>query len=103
MSRKIHDPRLGTTRDARAVRTRQTLRQALLQLLERTPLERITIRDICASAGVGYTTFFRHHQTKESLLDDVAAAEIGRLVALALPVAETTDIRTASVALLSYV
>ena len=103
MGHKIHRPHLSTARDARAVRTREALRRALLRLLDLKPLEQITIRDICEVADVGYTTFFRHHPTKESLLNDVAAEQIGRLVGLALQVADTSDTRAASTALCTYV
>lgn len=103
MGHKIHKPHLKTAQDARAVRTRESLRRALLRLLELKPLEQITIRDICDAADVGYTTFFRHHPTKESLLDDVAAEQIGELVGLTLPLADETDTRAASVALFTYV
>lgn len=99
---KIHRPHLSTAQDARAVKTREALRRALLELLELKPLDQITIRDISAAAGVGYTTFFRHHPTKESLLSDVAAEEIQRLVELVLPILEAGT-RAASVALCSYV
>jgi AcrR family transcriptional regulator len=103
MVRKILRPHLRTARDARAVRTREALRRALLRLLDLKPLEQITIRDICDVADVGYTTFFRHHSTKESLLNDVAAEQMGQLVGLALPVADSSDARAASVALCTYV
>jgi AcrR family transcriptional regulator len=103
MGQKIHRPHLKTARDARAVRTREALRQALLRLIDRDSLEKITILDICEAAEVGYTTFFRHHPTKESLLDDVAAEQIGQLVALTLPVADAVDTRAASVVLCTYV
>ncbi len=85
------------------MRTDHALRHALLALLERKPLEQITIREIAAEAGVHYATFFRHHPTREALLDHVAADQIDRLVALALPVQETTDTETAFVALFDYV
>jgi AcrR family transcriptional regulator len=103
MGQKIHKPHLKTAQDARAVRTREALRHALLRLLELKTLEQITIRDICEVADVGYTTFFRHHPTKESLLDDVAAEQIGELVGLTLPLADPADPRAASVALFTYV
>ena len=103
MGQKIHRPHLSTARDARAVRTRESLRRALLRLLDLKPLEQITFRDICEVADVGYTTFFRHHPTKESLLNDVAAEQIGRLVGLALSVLDTSDTRAASMALCTYV
>jgi AcrR family transcriptional regulator len=94
---------LSTARDARAVRTRESLRHALLKLLDLKPMEQITIRDICDVASIGYTTFFRHHPAKESLLNDVAADEMGRLVELSLSVADTSDTRSASIALCKYV
>jgi hypothetical protein len=56
MVRKIHMPHLKTAQDARAVRTREALRRALLRLLDLKSLEQITIRDICEVADVGYTT-----------------------------------------------
>jgi AcrR family transcriptional regulator len=103
VSRKIYQPHLSTASDARAVRTREALRRALLELLEGKPLDQITIRDIAAAAGIGYTTFFRHHPTKESLLDDIAAKQIDRLISLSLPAAEAGNTREASLALATYV
>ena len=103
MTRTHYRPHLKTAKDARAVRTREALRHGLLQLLESKPLEQITILDICEVAEVGYTTFFRHHPTKESLLDDVAAAQIAQLVELTLPVAESADIRAGAIVLFTYV
>jgi AcrR family transcriptional regulator len=96
-------PHLKTAKDARAVRTREALRNAMLQLLALKPLDKITILDICETAGIGYTTFFRHHPTKESLLDDVAAGEIAHLIGLTVPIAVTEDVHAAGVALFKYV
>ena len=103
MNHKIHKPHLSIAPDARAVRTREALRRALLRLLEVKPLDQITIRDISTVAHVGYTTFFRHHPTKESLLNDVAAEQIERLINLVLPVLDAGDTRAVSVAICSYV
>lgn len=89
--------------DARIVRTSDSLRNALLRLLDQKPLEQITIREIAAEAGIHYTTFFRHHTTKEALLDDLAADQIARLVELSLPVLDAADTKAAFAALCSYV
>lgn len=89
--------------DARILRSRAGLRTALLDLLQTQPLERITIRDIAARAGVGYNTYFRHYPGKEALLDDLAAAEIAALTALTLPLYDPADSRTACVALCTFV
>jgi AcrR family transcriptional regulator len=89
--------------DARVRRSRAGLRRALLELLQAKPLEQITIRDIADSAGVGYTTYFRHYPSKEALLDDLAADEIERLCDLTLPVYDAADSFSACLALCRYV
>jgi AcrR family transcriptional regulator len=96
-------PHLKTTKDARAVRTRKSLRDAMLQLLATESLDKITILDICKAAGIGYTTFFRHYPTKESLLDDIAAGEIAHLIGLTVPIAVSKNINAAGIALFNYV
>jgi AcrR family transcriptional regulator len=72
--------------DARQVRSRKALNDALLALLEDKPFDQLTIREISARAGTGYATFFRHYQTKEELLGDVASEEIAGLLAMSVPI-----------------
>jgi AcrR family transcriptional regulator len=89
--------------DLRIRRSRQGLRAALLELLEARGFEDITIREVTARAGVGYTTFFRHYPGKEALLDDIAADEIRSLTEQALPIYDSGDPASACLALCSYV
>ena len=42
--------------------------------------DQISIRDIAAKAEIAYTTFFRHYQSKEALLTDLADDEAVRLL-----------------------
>lgn len=94
---------LSSAKDARAVRTSAALRDAMLSLLETKPFEQITVRDICAQAGVHYATFFRHHETKEALLDYIAAEQIEQLVQLTLPIRMSQGEQNANLALCEYV
>jgi AcrR family transcriptional regulator len=89
--------------DLRVRRSREGLRAALLDLLEARAFEDITIREVAARAGVGYTTFFRHYPGKEALLDDVAADEIRSLTEHAMPIYDSGDPLSACLALCSYV
>jgi AcrR family transcriptional regulator len=89
--------------DARMLRTRASLRRALLVLLERKPLDQISIRDIAAEAGIGYATFFRHHASKEALLDEIAAEQIAQLVEATLPVLDGSNTRVACLAMCRHV
>ncbi len=96
-------PPVTITTDARMVRTRAAMRRALLALLERKQLDQITVRDIAAEAKIGYATFFRHHESKWELLRDAAEEEIGRLMALGLPLLIADDTRGSALALCKYV
>jgi AcrR family transcriptional regulator len=79
------------------------LREALLSLLQRKPFDRITIRDICAKAGVHYATFFRHHPTKEALLDYIAKDQIKQLNKLTLAIRGADNYEAGFCALCAYV
>ena len=89
--------------DARQLRTRQTLLQAMLRLVVDRPFDQVTIREIAREAGIGYATFFRHYPSKESLLHDLAVGEIAGLLSQALPVLLTDNSRLSCIALFEYV
>jgi len=103
MEGKIYRPDYTTTSDARVVRTRESLRSALLELLQSGSFDQITIRDIVSTAGIGYTTFFRHHPTRESLLDEIAAEEMRQLLEHLLSTFDAADTSAQSLALCNYV
>jgi AcrR family transcriptional regulator len=85
------------------VRSGVALREALFRLLKEKAFEQITVRDICAEAGIHYATFFRHHAGKEALLDHIAADQIARLVELTVPIKESGDDHGSILALCQYV
>jgi AcrR family transcriptional regulator len=103
MEGKIYRPDYTTTSDARVVRTRHSLRNALLELLQSRPFDQITIREIAATAAIGYTTYFRHHPTRESLLEEIAAEEMRQLLGHLLSTFDAHDTRAQSLALCRYV
>jgi AcrR family transcriptional regulator len=96
-------PSSSSSKDARAVRSAQSLRDAMLALLLRKPFDQITIRDICADAEVHYATFFRHYQTKEELLNAIAQDQIRQLNKLTLAIRENEDYAAGFKALCAYV
>jgi AcrR family transcriptional regulator len=103
VSRKGQSLASSSSKDARAVRSGLALREALLSLLERKPFDQITVRDICAEAGVHYATFFRHYQTKEGLLDDIARSQIEQLNVLTLAIRGAASYEAGCQALCAYV
>lgn len=89
--------------DARAVRSGSALREAMLALLQNKPFTQITVRDICAEAGIHYATFFRHYSGKEALLADIAAEQISALIDLTLPLQQAAGHAVAIRKLFAYV
>jgi len=82
------------TTDPRARRTVAALRAALREVLATTPLDDLSVSELCRVAGVRRTTFYTHHHSVGELL---ATMLVERMEApLALP--ETTGMSTAELA-----
>ncbi len=85
----------GSTRerrdDARVMRSAAAMRQALLVLLERMPLDDITGAMIAKQAKVGYATFFRHYTDMRALLVDAVAAITDELAKEMMPALLAAD------------
>jgi AcrR family transcriptional regulator len=56
--------------DRRVQRTRELLRNALMQLIQEKGYDAITIEEITDRANLGRTTFYLHYQNKDDLLLD---------------------------------
>jgi AcrR family transcriptional regulator len=54
--------------DVRVQRTQRALQQAFIDLVIEQSYEAISVRAIAQRAKVGYKTFYRHYQDKETLL-----------------------------------
>ena len=60
---------LPTVEDRRITRSKAALRQALIELMEESGLEAITVNDLCARAGLTRATFYNHYTDKDALLN----------------------------------
>lgn len=89
--------------DARVVRTRDALREAMTELATEHPLEAITVRAIAARAGVGYATFFRHYPDKDALLADVADRLIREFLQRVAPLLQERDRAAAARSMCDFV
>jgi AcrR family transcriptional regulator len=90
-------------RDARGLKTMRALHDALVDLIQDRPLERLTVDSIVLRAGVSRATFYRHYSTKEQLVDEIGSDEIDRLLDIALPRVSRTDTLAGSLAVAHYV
>lgn len=75
----------------------------MLALLQRKPFDQISVREICSEAKVHYATFFRHHETKEALLNAIAKDQIAHLNQLTLSIRDAESYEAGFEALCAYV
>ena len=54
--------------DARIVKSRQSLRDALINLIEEKGFDALTVGDLCSAASLNRGTFYNHFRDKEDLL-----------------------------------
>ena len=58
--------------ESRRVRlTKRLMKDALLELMEKYPINRITVTAICETADVHRTTFYKHYADPLQLLEDI--------------------------------
>lgn len=72
--------RISRPNDARIVRSRAALGQALLDLIDQKQFDQISIKDITEKAEFSYPVFFRQFGSKEELLADVATRQVRSLL-----------------------
>ncbi|ADV66040.1 TetR/AcrR family transcriptional regulator [Deinococcus maricopensis] len=64
-------PLSARPQDARSRRTRLALRRALVELVREHGYANVSVQALTARAGVHRTTFYRHHQDKYDVVQDV--------------------------------
>jgi AcrR family transcriptional regulator len=79
------------TTDRRVIRTRRLLGEALVDLSLEKGFDEVTIQDITKRADIGYRTFFRHYENKETLLYDVLEGILEEVLNLIVPKAEEIE------------
>ncbi len=57
--------------DTRVQYTKMVLRNSLLALLKDTPIGKVTVKEICDTAGLNRGTFYLHYTSPEELLNDI--------------------------------
>ena len=65
-----------------AVRSRNLIRTALLELLEEKDLEKITVTDIVKRADINRSTFYAHYPDVQGLVDEIIGEAVERTFSL---------------------
>ena len=61
---------MPTNIDQRVKKTKRDLRNAIVELLNEKPFDKITVSEICEKSMVTRMTFYKHYQDKYDLLSD---------------------------------
>lgn len=67
-------------RNSRYFETAELMDEALLALLQEKDLEFVTVKEVCARAGVSRSTFYLHYETVNDLLQESMELVIGRFL-----------------------
>ena len=59
--------------DLRVVKTLAQIDRALLECLEQTPLQKLTVDQLCQQALINRSTFYKYYQDKYDLMDQYLA------------------------------
>ena len=62
---------MGKRPDPRTESTKMRIKKALLEYLCDSPFERITVKNICDSAGIDRSTFYTHYRNLSATLDEI--------------------------------
>lgn len=57
--------------DQRITLTKRLLREGLLRLMEKKPIEKIGVSELCAESGINRSTFYRYYNLPKDLLLDM--------------------------------
>ena len=57
--------------DRRIRYTKQAIKDSLFELMKKTPVERITVKELCAAADINRATFYAHYDTLTALLEEI--------------------------------
>lgn len=62
--------------DIRAQRSKKALREALLSLIKTRPLKDVSVTEVCATAGLNRTTFYKYYGDCEDILLEIEKEQL---------------------------
>ncbi len=66
--------------DLRVKKTERAIRNAFAELVQKKPIEKITVREIAELAEINKTTFYAHYETVYALIDTLEQEAIDEII-----------------------
>lgn len=70
--------------------TKQLIKNALMELMERKPIDKISISELCSVAEINRTTFYHHYGSQYDVLNEIGTQMIQTLITISTQHNETT-------------
>lgn len=80
---------MSETLDRRAARTQKALKSAMLELLKKKEISKITVAELAERADIGRGTFYLHYTDPYDLLDKIENEALDSVTAFAAPISDT--------------
>ena len=65
--------------DRRIRYTKSIIKKSLLELMQNTPYERITVKELCQKADINRATFYSHYDSLATLMEEIEYEECTEL------------------------
>ena len=88
--------------DLRVTVTKRMIQEALLKLLEKKPIDKIKINELCEASGVNRATFYRHYETLQDVLREIQADLIRNIPRPEVPPKSLAETRAKIDAMCNY-
>lgn len=59
--------------------TKRLLHEALLRIMEKKPLDKINVSELCDEAGINRATFYRHYNVPRDVLQEIQTQFVDRI------------------------
>lgn len=62
--------------ETKILHTKERIRNSLIQMLGNITIEKITIKELCMTAGINRTTFYKYYGSQYDVLNEIASIYI---------------------------
>lgn len=70
---------MSKSTDLRVIRTKQSIKRAFINLLNKKQYNKVTIQDIAEEAMINRNTFYLHYQDKDDMLDQLTSDALSKI------------------------